>query len=219
MINSIRTATALAILLQGLAAAGCEYHGSLTGPTTATPRPPANGGVSIPAVTIGRLSGEFTLTLTADVACDSLPRELRIRTYGATLTVNPSWHSPRTYYDVSVTGVKFLDRFDSSERFYVSMADDDAASFGLGSAQGQPAFVEQLSDTAYFAVGGSASATVPAAASSFAAAMDGYIEYCITKSPADRPVVGGLYVCESDRVLTRVRCESETHSLKWDRRD
>ena len=190
---------------------------TVRGPTHGDqPRCRRTPSVPIPAAEVGRFSGEFTLTLTADVACDSLPAELRTRTYGATWTPNPYWHAAATYYDIWISGPTFLQGFNSSERFYVDVTDDDA-SFGLGSLQGQPAFVEQLSATAYFAIGGSAEAALSSSASSFAASMDGYVEYCVMKSPADAPVEGHLYDCAPDKVLTRVRCESNKHRLNWDR--
>jgi hypothetical protein len=216
-----RTHQRLVILAFATTLSGCGGGTSLspTAPSTvlSTPSPPPPGSVAIPAVTVGKLSGEFTMTLTADVACDSLPNELRTRTYAATMTVNPYWHAPETYYDIWISGPAFLQGFDSAERFYVG-ATDDAASFGLGSRQGQPAFVEQLSPTAYFAIGGSALAALPASVTSFDAAMDGYLEYCVMKSAADAPVQGYSYGCASDAVLTRVRCESTKHRLHWDRR-
>ena len=199
----MRTVIVLATFMHAMAATGCEDRGPLTGPTAITPTSRNSG---VPAAEVGRFSGEFTLTLTADAACDSLPIELRTRTYGATWTVNPYWHAPETYYDIWISGPTFLQGFDSQERFYVGVSDDDA-SFGVGSRQGQPAFVEQLSATAYFAIGGSAEAALSSSASSLAAAMDGYVEYCVMKSPADAPVEGILYDCASDRVLTRVRCD------------
>jgi hypothetical protein len=200
-------------LVLALAAAlvGCDDLRSPTSPSAVSPKPSA----PIPAAPLGRLSGEFALTLTTDAACDSLPIELRTRSYEATLTVNPYWHTPGTYYDVWISGPTFLQGFDSQERFYAAVTDDDV-NFGLGSLQGQPAFVEQLSATAYFAIGGAAAA-LASSASSFDASMDGYVEYCVMKSPADVPVDGYLYDCASDKVLTRVRCESNRHRLNWDR--
>lgn len=212
-----RTHQGLLVLAFATTLSGCGGGTSLspTAPSTVLSTLPPPGPV--PAVTVGKLSGEFTMTLTADVACDSLPHELRTRTYSATMTVNPYWHAPETYYDIWISGPAFLQGFDSAERFYVG-ATDDAASFGLGSRQGQPAFVEQLSPTAYFAIGGSAEASLGSSATSFDAAMDGYLEYCVMKSAADMPVQGSLYGCASDAVLTRVRCESTKHTLHWDRR-
>jgi hypothetical protein len=201
-------------LVLALAAAlvGCDDLRAPTAPSAVLPQP----SVPIPAAPVGRLSGEFALTLTTDAACDSLPIELRTRSYWATWTVNPYWHTPGTYYDIWISGPTFLQGFNSSERFYVSVTDDDA-NFGLGSLQGQPAFVEQLSATTYFAIGGSAEAALPSSSSSFAASMYGYVEYCVMKSPADVPVDGHLYDCAPDKALARVRCESNRHRLNWDR--
>jgi len=209
----MRTAIILATFLLGMAATACGDRETPTGPTAIAPTSP---NVGVRPAEVGRYSGEFTLILTADAACDSLPAHLRTRTYGATWTVNPYWHAPETYYDIQIRGPAFLEGFDSAERFYVGVSDDDA-SFGIGSRQGQPAFVEQLSATTYFAIGGSAEAALSSAASSLAASMDGYVEYCVMKSPADAPVEGILYDCASDKVLTRVRCESNKHRLNWDR--
>ena len=219
MVKTMRTAIVLAMFVHAVAATACEDRGPLTGPTAITSTSPT-GGVPIPPPELGRFSGEFRLTLTADAACDSLPATLRTRTYTATWTVNPYWHAAETYYDIWISGPTFLQGFDSQERFYVGVTDDDA-SFRLGSLQGQPAFVEQLSATAYFAIGGSAAAALSSSSSSssssFAVSMDGYVEYCVMKSPADDPVEGYLYVCAPDKAQTRVRCESNRHRLNWDR--
>ena len=188
---------------------GCDDLRAPTAPSALLPQPR-------PAAQVGRLSGEFTLTITTDAACDSLPIELRTRTYGATWILNSYWHTPGTYYDIWISGPTFLQDFNSSERFYAAVTGDDA-NFGLGSLQGQPAFVEQLSASTYFAIGGSAEAALPSSVSSFAASMDGYVEYCVMKSPADAPVDGYLYACAPGRALTRVRCESNKHRLNWDR--
>jgi hypothetical protein len=197
------------LVVLAAALVGCDDLRAPTAPSALLPQ-------SRPAAHVGRLSGEFTLTLTTDAACDSLPIELRTRTYGATWIANTYWHSPGTYYDIWISGPTFLQDFNSSERFYAAVTDDDA-NFGLGSLQGQPAFVEQLSASAYFAIGGAAAAALSSSASSFAASMDGYVEYCVMKSPADVPVQGRLYDCATDKVLTRVRCESNKHRLNWDR--
>ena len=74
-----------------------------------------------------------------------------------------------------ISGPPFLGGFNSSERFYVAVTDANA-SFQLGSELGRPAFVEQLSATEYLAIGGWASASLPASVASFDAFMEGYIE-------------------------------------------
>jgi hypothetical protein len=198
------------VVVLAVALVGCDGLRAPTAPSAVLSQPMSA------ATPVGRLSGEFTLTVTTDAACDSLPTELRTRTYGATWTLDPSWHAAADYYDIRISGPTFLQGFNSSERFYVAVTDDDA-SFRLGSVLGQPAFVEQLSPTEYLAIRGSASASLPASASSFDASMDGYVEYCVMKSPADTPVQGSLYDCASDTVQTRVRCESNRHRLNWER--
>ena len=193
------------VVVLATALVGCDGLPAPTAPSAVLPQP----------ARVGNLSGEFTLTLTTDVACDSLPTELRTRTYGATWTLDLSWHAAADYYDIRISDPTFLHDVNGSERFFVAVTDDDA-NFALG-WQGRPAFVEQLSPIAYFAIGGSALAALPSPASSFDASMDGYVEYCVMKSPADAPVQGNLYDCAPDRVLTRVRCESNKHRLHWDR--
>jgi hypothetical protein len=94
MTTITRTAIVLAMFVSGLAATACDDRESIAGPTMIASTS-QNGGV-LPVVTVGRLSGQFTLTLTADAACDSLPNELRTRTSGATFTVNSYWHAAET---------------------------------------------------------------------------------------------------------------------------
>jgi hypothetical protein len=198
------------VVVLAAALVGCDGLRPPTAPSAVLPQ-------SMPAATpVARWSGEFTLTVTLDAACDSLPTEWRTRTYGATWTLDPSWHAAEDYYAIRISGPPFLRGFNSSERFYVAVTDANA-SFQLGSELGRPAFVEQLSATEYLAIGGWASASLPASVASFDAFMEGYVEYCVMKSPADAPVQRSLYDCASDRVLRRVRCESNKHRLHWHR--
>ena len=116
-----------------------------------------------------------------------------------------------------MTGPRFLEGFDSSERFGFLLT-GERARFWVGSLQGQPAFVERLSDTSYFAINGTASAAVAPSARSMAAAMEGYIEYRVMRSRTDVPVEGYFYQCAPERALVRARCASNEHQLTWDRR-
>jgi hypothetical protein len=162
------------------------------------------------------IAGTYTLTVTADASCGSLPEELRTRTHTATVTFNSVWQLATLNFDVWISGPEFLEGFDSSERFGVELTDDEAR-FWLGDSHGQPAFVEQLSATTYLAIGGKSSTPVVPGSSSIATSMDGYIEYCVMKSRTDIPVEGYLYHCAPDKALARARCESNNHRLNWDR--
>lgn len=164
------------------------------------------------------MAGEYTLTVAADSACADLPNEARTRTYGATSTPNPFGRHPvNTYLDVWVSGPTFLKDFNSSERFVITVAGDYVA-FWLGDQQGQPGFVEQLSATTYVAVGGAASASVGASASSITTPFAGYIDYCVMRSATEPPVDGYRYACRPDRAIAHARCESNSHRLIWERR-
>ena len=96
---------------------------------------------------------------------------------------------------------------------------EDHVWFWLGYMRGQPALVEQLSATTYFAFGGAgASGPADPSASSIAVSFDGYIDYCVMKSATELPVEGNLYSCAPERALTRTRCESNKHRLTLTRR-
>jgi hypothetical protein len=164
---------------------------------------------TVPAASI---AGAYTLTVTADAHCADLPAQARTRTYSASVT--GSLWSPTTFFDVWVSGPSFLSGFDSAERFAISVA-GDFVRFRFGSEDGQPVFVERLSKTAYLAIGGASSASIPTLPSSFTAALDGYVEYCEMKAATAVPVQGYLYGCATEQVLTRARCESKDHQVSW----
>ena len=165
------------------------------------------------------MAGEFTLTVAADDACTDLPHEVRTRTYGATLTASTFGLYPaNTYLGVWVSGPPFLKDFNSAERFAVTVAGDYVAFWLGGAGNGYPAFVEQLDATTFVAVGGEASTSVAASASTITVPFAGYIDYCVMRSATEPPVNGYLYDCRADQAIAHARCESKSHRLIWDRR-
>ena len=178
MTNTLRQAIVFVMLAPGLTIAACGGDRSVTGPTafapaaapsTTSPMPPSGGRPS------SGLSGEYTLTVTVDSACADLPDELRTRTYPASWLLRTYSKFGETNFDILIGGPKFLEGFDSAERFSFEV-DHDLGTFRLGTASGQPAFVEQLSATAYFAMGGVAHAPVgapPSSMSSIDASYEG----------------------------------------------
>ena len=134
---------------------------------------------------------------TADAACDSLSERISHADLQGDLNSQSLLASGRRSTTTSGSAVRrFYDGFNSSERFYVGVADDDA-SFGLGSVQGQPAFVEQLSPTAYLAIGGSASASLL-----FAGLVVRRFAWMGTVRILRHDIAGG---CASARLLGRLR--------------
>lgn len=67
-----RTPGTFLVVVLAAALSGCDGRWALTAPSAVLPQVPA-------PTPVGRLSGEFTLTLTPDATCDSLPNELRTR--------------------------------------------------------------------------------------------------------------------------------------------
>ena len=224
MTNTLRRAAVFVMLALALTAGACGGDSSVTGPTPLAPAAPRTTAPTPPGggEPLG-LAGEYTLTVKVDSACADLPDELRTRTYSASLTLSTYSRFGETNFEIVIGGPKFLEGFDSRERFSFEV-DHDRGTFHLGSASGQPAFVEQLSATAYFAIGGVAHAPVaarPSSTSSIDASMTGYVEYCVMKSPDVFPVEGSpwtQYNCAPDQALTHARCESNGHRLRWERR-
>ena len=119
--------------------------------------------------------GAYSLTVIADSACTSLPPALRTRIYETAVRRLEPPPSTSTYFEVSIAGPTFLAGFTTAERFVGAIAGNDIR-FWVGSEGGQPAFVEQLSETEYLAIGGASLVTVDSA-TSFAAPLEGYVEY------------------------------------------
>jgi hypothetical protein len=93
------------------------------------------------------LAGKYTLTLTANQACTTLPEEARSRTYTASIV--SQWRATTfvgTLSDARIVSVPF------SPYFQIGVAGDFADMYLQ--------FVEQLSDGTYLAIGGAAAASV-----------------------------------------------------------
>ena len=146
----------------------------------------------------------------------SLPPALRTRIYETAVRRLEPPPSTSTYFEVSIAGPAFLAGFTTAERFVGAIAGNDIR-FWVGSEDGQPAFVEQLSETEYLAIGGASLVTVDSA-TSFAAPLEGYVEYCVVNAPAVMPISGRMYACDGTNVVTRARCDSKQHELSWQRR-
>ena len=155
------------------------------------------------------MSGEYTLTITADPVCAELPPDARTRTYAASARSIPEYSG--TYFDVTLSGASLLDAFDRSERASMAVAGDYVALWFGGDEQ--PALVERLSTTSYVAFSARASATVGVPASSLTTAFSGFIDYCEMRSVTDLPIDGYSYSCAPEKALAHVRCAASGHRL------
>jgi hypothetical protein len=144
-----------------------------------------------------KMTGTYTLTLSADSACTSLPVEARVRTYTATILSQPK----PTEFRVALGGARFVAPFDGFGlqtagdfvRFYVYRYFDEV----------EPGIVEQLQNDTFLAITGVAATTAePSGIANSTTAFEGVFEYC-----AGQPG-GHAYRCASDARLT---CTSANH--------
>jgi len=169
------------------------------------------------------VSGDYTLTLTADSGCPDLPDEARSRTYNASIVpANPA----RTRHIVTVRGASLV--IGDSDAFDVGVSRDFLAlRFQLPFySTDYPALMEQIASNTYVAFRGTATATVPPAPNVISAEFDGWISYCALKSPLgenDIEIEGcGTPSSRLEPTLsqpvTQARCESRNHRMILARR-
>ena len=158
------------------------------------------------------LSGDYTLTLTADPACATLPEELRTRTYDTTIrpdigaqAVPPS--TP-TSFSVIPKGPTFADHIGF---FYVNVA-GSFVNLSLGDHT-DPGIAERVAPNTYYAFGGSAKLTVTAPVTTISTPFEGWIDHCALSTP-----MGPRYRCSREIATTYTRCDSRNHHMTLTRR-
>jgi hypothetical protein len=160
------------------------------------------------------ISGEYTLSFTADSACTNLPDEVRTRTYTGTI---PSASATQSVPRVMLSDATFLGNFKS---FDVGIA-GNYVDFSLD-GEHDPPVVEQLAPNTYVAFSGDARLTVPAGASTLSAPFAGWIEFCVMPS-----AMGAIYNCGTSNTtgepipgaaVVRAHCDSRNHRLVLIRR-
>ena len=150
------------------------------------------------------IAGEYTLTITADRSCSTLPDEVRTRTYSATIVRG----GRPTSFQGRVSGARFI--ADPScvgpppescirNFFSIGMA-GDFAHFATS-------ILEQLSETIYLVIDGGVSASF--GPSGISAPLNAQFVYCPI-----RPVWNGDYwTCPADADARGVECNSVKHQL------
>jgi hypothetical protein len=152
------------------------------------------------------LVGTYTLTVTADAACTSLPGEARTRTYTATVRAL----TKPTDFAVALSDARFFS-------VYYEFGIQTAGTFVRFDIYRwvdalEPAIVEQIGNTTDLALFGTAD--MSAGSSGITAAtvpFDGTIAYCSRQTP----LTGSVYQCDS---TDRAACDSRLHTLTVVRR-
>ena len=150
------------------------------------------------------LSGEYTMTITANASCEMLPPESRSRTYPVTL-------SPRMRPGTAdVMGFTVLHHsgavVDAFRHGYVGVAGNYARSYVIGGEGDQPGLVGWLDDTGYVAFMGTAEAALYPGASPATLSFNGQVEYLQLRAPI--PSNGTISGIE-----TRLTCTSSEHRM------
>ena len=153
------------------------------------------------------IAGDYTLTLTADPACLSLPADVRTRTYAATISPATSGNTPaNSVFWATVSGGSFL---QDDNWFQVGVA---GADIGIELRGEGPSVVEDMGTHRYVAFEGRADVRVATSVvSTITAPFDGSIDYCELKSD-----IGSYYNCVE--ATANVPCTSKSHLLTLTRR-
>jgi hypothetical protein len=142
------------------------------------------------------IAGVYTLTLTADSACITLPDEVRTRTYTATIVPGPR----STSFLVRLSDARFF----STHNIAMGVAGDFANFATWASINGGPGIVEQVSETIYVLIEGGGGGLF--GASGMTAPFDGYFQYC----PSEPALRGDGARCLASAA---VQCDSHNHQL------
>lgn len=119
-------------------------------------------------------------------------------------------HPAGTVFELTVGGTPFLTNFKTVPLYVAG----DYFAVELGDFHGQPGLVEQVAETTYLALSGSA--PVPAGSStlsSISVPFDGLIDYCVLPE-----AMGSRYSCMPVSTNARAERQSTGHRLVLERR-
>jgi hypothetical protein len=141
--------------------------------------------------------GAYTLTITADAACDAIPPDLRTVVYPAKVSPIDSASS--------VTLVTVSNTFPGP---------DDG--FGVGEVGQQaafeidgPALIREFPGATYLGFGGSGTATITnSPATNVGFDIQGTLDYCVLSSPMPRGRWTSCYILPADQIVKHTTCQA-----------
>ena len=191
------------VMVATLVFASCQNSASPTSPTVSSPSTASTPG---PPLVI---EGGYTLTFTTDESCVVLPREVRSRTYVATVT-----QAGRFNFVAQLSGASFYPFYDA---FTVHREIGNVARFYFHSVFApsrwldQTAIFERLPTGGAVSIRGAADVSYDGSRPSSSVPFAGVFAYCASPQDAD-----DLY--PPDCARQPVACESSTHTLAVARR-
>ena len=155
------------------------------------------------------VAGNYTLTISADPACDRLPDDVRTRTYAASVVINGSSTAPpNTSFNGTATGALFA---PFANVFWVGVSGNDVAVSTVGEG---PSLAEQVSPNRYVAFMATARVSVSGTElSTLTGPFGGVIEYCEVPAP-----MATYYDCRPEVAVVREQCTSSRNTLTLTRR-
>ena len=155
------------------------------------------------------VAGSYTLSITADSACGSLPDDVRTRSYPATIAAVATTTVPaNTRFTGTVTAGHFV---PYASLFFVGVFGNDLTISTEGEG---PSIVEEVGPNRYVAFSGEARTTVGSdGLTAISVPFTGTIEYCELAGP-----IGPYYDCTGSRAAVRHECQSSRHQLTLARR-
>jgi hypothetical protein len=144
--------------------------------------------------------GAYSLTVISDSSCTGIPDSLRTRAYSATIA--PSRDSPRTLYNVDVTGPSL-----APFGFGIGVAGNDLA-FTIDG----PAFGEHLPPLTYLEISGAGATSLSVSpASTITFLFSGSFSYCELRSEMESN--RNCYTTPSDQKVAGSQCLSSNHHM------
>ena len=156
------------------------------------------------------ITGDYSLTIVVDSACEGIPSEVRSRTYAASIRPTPDSHTQSgTSLTLTVGSGSFL---------------PDRNSFAVGVAGGDVAFsiyngedfglIEKIAPGTYLAIGGVAAVSIGTGpVTTISTPFSGEVDYCAYQSDT-----GWTYQCNSGPRTAYEHCEATHHQLTLSRR-
>ena len=194
------TWTIVAMCLIGLAGCGSDLPSIPLAPTPSTPPPVPTPPPAPPRSLAVDLTGNYTLTFEVGNACEEVPKELRIRTYEATIEYKSSFESIDNFL-AELSGATFRDQ---RPIWVEAIHRASGVSVWLDLALSDNVILEEPEPGTYFMIGGweGAAYVDPTKRSTISASFIGYFKYC----------AGTQNQCSFDAMLYNM-CKSE--NSRW----
>jgi hypothetical protein len=215
LVGTFNSSTTFRATKHGHAAATQAWNCSAVAGCSATGARPWLGFYLASLASPVNIAGDYIVTFVAGRACTDLPDDVRTRTYAAMIAPSSSASSSFT---LTASGASFLGHLNN---FPIGVVGDYVNLWLHGGHD--PALVEQLAPHTYLAFSGTATASAGTSpASSISMPFDGWIDYCVLKTP-----MGSIYRCGASTTTgepipgsatTHAHCESENHRMLLTRR-